>query len=152
MYDPKYACSALGKGHEESLAGYGAIDAGGEGDPTVAYTGEPETGSNIPTAVEYLCDGMPFKLSKDDVYITNGGAQAINVSLSVLAREHANILLPRPGFLIYEAMCAYHGIEARHYPLIPERDWEVDLDEVRALADSNPSNPTGTVFSDHRLL
>eukprot|EP01018_Ginkgo_biloba_P040541 Gb_27507 [translate_table: standard] len=128
-------------GHEESLVGYGATDAGGEGDPAVAYTGEPETGSNIPTA-----------LSKDDVYITNGGAQAIDVSLSVLAREHANILLPRPGFPIYEAMCAYHGIEARHYPLIPERDWEVDLDEVRTLADSNPSNPTGTVFSHHRLL
>eukprot|EP01018_Ginkgo_biloba_P025806 Gb_16740 [translate_table: standard] len=108
---------------------------------------------------DYLSPGLPYKLTADDVYLTIGCAQAIEVSLSVLARKGTNILLPKPGFPQYEALLAYKGIEARHYNLVPERDWEVDLDQVMKIADSNtaamvlinPSNPCGTVFSHDHL-
>lgn len=44
--------------------------------------------------------------------------------------------------------------------MIPENNWEVDLDQVEALADDktvamviiNPSNPCGAVFSYEHLL
>lgn len=108
---------------------------------------------------DYLSRGFPYKLSEDDVYLTCGCSQAIDLALSVLAREGANILLPRPGFPQYEALMAYKGIEARHYDLVPERGWEVDLDQLDAIADSNtvamviinPSNPCGTVFTHDHL-
>ena len=108
---------------------------------------------------DYVSRGLPYKLSEDDVYLTCGCSQAIDVALSVLAREGANILLPRPGFPRYETLLAYKGIEARHYDLVPERGWEVDLEQFEALADSNtvamviinPCNPCGTIFSHDHL-
>lgn len=108
---------------------------------------------------DYLSRGLPYKLSEDDVYLTCGCSQAIDVALSVLACKGANILLPRPGFPQYEAVLAYKGIEVRHYDLVPERDWEVDLDQLEAIADGNtvamviinPSNPCGTIFSHDHL-
>ncbi|GMY39508.1 nicotianamine aminotransferase 1-like [Fagus crenata] len=98
-------------------------------------------------------------LSPDDVYITVGCTQAIEVVVSVLARPNANILLPKPGYPHYEARTSCSNLEARHFDLIPERGWEVDLDSVEALADENtvamviinPSNPCGNVFMSQHL-
>ncbi|XP_068667214.1 tyrosine aminotransferase-like [Aristolochia californica] len=108
---------------------------------------------------EYLNRDLPYKLSPDDVFLTLGCTQAIEIILSVLAQPHANILLPRPGFPFYEARAAHCGLEVRHFDLLPDQNWEVDLDAVRALADRNtvavviinPGNPCGNVFTYEHL-
>eukprot|EP00258_Populus_trichocarpa_P051467 XP_024467486.1 probable aminotransferase TAT2 isoform X1 [Populus trichocarpa] len=108
---------------------------------------------------EYLSRDLPYKLSSDDVFITSGCTQAIDVALAMLARPGANILLPRPGFPIYELCAAFRHLEVRHFDLLPEKGWEVDLDAVEALADQNtvalviinPGNPCGNVYSYQHL-
>ncbi|KAG5551964.1 hypothetical protein RHGRI_010153 [Rhododendron griersonianum] len=108
---------------------------------------------------DYLSKDLPYKLSSEDVYVTLGCGQAIEVILTVLARPNANILLPRPGFFLYEIRAAYCQLEVRHFDLLPEKGWEVDLDAVEALADENtaaiviinPGNPCGNVFTHQHL-
>ncbi|KAG1334992.1 hypothetical protein COCNU_03G011110 [Cocos nucifera] len=108
---------------------------------------------------EYLSLDLPYKLSPDDIFLTGGCTQAIEVIISVLARPGANILLPRPGYPFYESRCAFSGLEVRHFNLVLERSWEVDLDSVEALADENtvvmvvinPGNPGGNVFTNQHL-
>uniref|UniRef100_A0A6N2NH20 Aminotransferase class I/classII large domain-containing protein n=1 Tax=Salix viminalis TaxID=40686 RepID=A0A6N2NH20_SALVM len=108
---------------------------------------------------EYLSRDLPYKLSSDDVFITSGCTQAIDVALAMLARPGANILLPRPGFPIYELCAAFRHLEVRHFDLLPEKGWEVDLDTIEALADQNtvavviinPGNPCGNVYSYQHL-
>lgn len=108
---------------------------------------------------EYLSQDLPNKLSPDDVYLTLGCTQAIECILTVLAHSKANILLPRPGFPYYEAMAAPKHIEIRYFDLVPEKDWEVDLDAVEAIADENtvamvvinPGNPCGNVYTYQHL-
>ncbi|GMY10161.1 nicotianamine aminotransferase 1-like [Fagus crenata] len=108
---------------------------------------------------KHLSKDFPYQLSPDDVYITVGCTQAIEVVVSVLARPNANILLPKPSYPHYEARTSCSNLEARHFDLIPERGWEVDLDSVEALADENtvamviinPSNPCGNVFMSQHL-
>ncbi|CAK9160819.1 unnamed protein product [Ilex paraguariensis] len=108
---------------------------------------------------ESLSQELPYKLSADNVYLTLGCAQAIEVILAVLARPNANILLSRPGYPYYEARAAYSHLEFRHFDLLPEKGWEVDLDRVEALADENtvvmvivnPGNPCGNVFTYQHL-
>ncbi|KAL5864820.1 hypothetical protein ACOSQ3_002334 [Xanthoceras sorbifolium] len=82
---------------------------------------------------------LPYKLSPDDVYLTSGCAQAMEIIVTVLAS---------PSHL-----------EVRHYDLLPDKGWEVDLDAVKALADENtvailvvnPGSPCGNVFSHDHL-
>ncbi|KAJ0112346.1 hypothetical protein Patl1_02317 [Pistacia atlantica] len=85
-------------------------------------------------------------------------AQAMEIIVTVFAYPVANILLPRVGFPNYDARCAFSHLEVRHYDLLPEKGWEVDLDGVKAPADENtvgiltinPGSPCGNVFSyDH---
>ncbi|KAG0503423.1 hypothetical protein HPP92_003495 [Vanilla planifolia] len=108
---------------------------------------------------DHLSEDLPYKLSPEDVFLTSGCTQAIEIVVSVLSRPGANILLPRPGFPFYEARCAFSGLEVRHFNLVPEREWEIDLNMVEALADGNtaamvvinPCNPCGSVFSYQHL-
>ena len=108
---------------------------------------------------QYLSRDLPYELSANDVYLTSGCAQAIEVVCSALARHGANILLPRPGYLFYEARAVFNGMEARYFDLVPERGWEVDLDGLQALADGNtvamvivnPGNPCGNVYTYEHL-
>ncbi|KAH9792298.1 Aminotran 1 2 domain-containing protein [Citrus sinensis] len=107
----------------------------------------------------YLNRDLPCKLSPDDVHLTAGCKQAIQVILTVLARPGANILLPKPGFPLYEANARHTHLEIRHFDLLPEKGWEVDLDGLEALADENtvamvivnPGNPCGNVFTYQHL-
>lgn len=108
---------------------------------------------------EHLSKGVEHGIRGDDVYMTVGGTQAIQVCLTVLASPGCNLLLPRPGFAPYEAICEIVGIEPRFYDLAPHRGWGLDLSQIRSLADANtaglviinPNNPCGAVYSPAHL-
>ncbi|KAI6697318.1 hypothetical protein NL676_017437 [Syzygium grande] len=108
---------------------------------------------------EYLSRDLPYKLLPDDVFVTSGCKDAIQVMINVLARAGSNVLLPRPGFPRYETFCAFSQLEVRHYELLPDKGWEVCLDSIEALTDKktaaivviNPGNPCGNVYSHWHL-
>ncbi|KAI5661724.1 hypothetical protein M9H77_21047 [Catharanthus roseus] len=141
-----------------SIAQQAVIDALSSGkfngySPTV---GLPQTRKAI---AGYLSSDLPYQLSPDDVYVTAGCTQAIDLALTTLARPGSNVLIPRPGFPIYGLCTGFRNIEARYFDLLPENGWEVDLDAVEALADHNtvaiviinPGNPCGNVYSHQHL-
>ncbi|KAJ8534566.1 hypothetical protein K7X08_016294 [Anisodus acutangulus] len=59
----------------------------------------------------------------------------------------------------YEARAACSNVEVRHFDLLPEKGWEVDLESVKALVDDNtiaiviinPGNPCRNVFTSEHL-
>lgn len=73
-----------------------------------------------------------------------------------------SLLIPQPGFTLYETLAGSKGIEALHYPLDAEKNWEIRLDEVekmmkgrkkiKAWLINNPSNPCGSVYSKAHLI
>jgi tyrosine aminotransferase/nicotianamine aminotransferase len=107
----------------------------------------------------HLSSDLPYELSLDDIFLTAGGTQAIEVVISVLAQPGTNILLPRPGYPNYEARAALKNLEVRHFDLIPEKGWEIDIDSLESIADKNttamviinPNNPCGSVYSREHL-
>ncbi|PHU01184.1 Tyrosine aminotransferase [Capsicum chinense] len=106
----------------------------------------------------YLSRDLPYDLSPEDVCVTAGCTQAIEITMSILAKTNCNILLPRPGFPTYALCAAFRNVEVRYYDLVPENNWRVDLKAIEDLADQNtiaiviinPGNPCGNVyFYDH---
>lgn len=123
------------------------------------YTGPPGLLPARKAVAEYISSDLPYKLSPDDVHLTMGCKQAIQAVISALAHSNANILLPMPGFGMYDAAATYSGLEIRNYNLLQDKGWEVDLDSVEAVADDNtaaivvinPGNPCGTVYTHQQL-
>ncbi|KAJ9550338.1 hypothetical protein OSB04_014383 [Centaurea solstitialis] len=139
-----------------------AADAISEAVRSAEFNGYSPTGgvlSGRRAVAEYLSQDLPNKLSPDDVYLTMGCKQAAQTILTVLAGSKSNILFPKPGFPYYEVFAQSCHLEARHFDLLPEKDWEIDLDSVVAVADENtvamviinPGNPCGSVFTHQHL-
>lgn len=108
---------------------------------------------------EYLNLSLENKLTGDDVFMTVGCKQAIELAVDILAKPKANVLLPRPGFPWDVVRSLYKNLEVRSYDFIPQKNFEIDLDSVRALADENtfaifiinPHNPNGNTYSEAHL-
>eukprot|EP00189_Rhodosorus_marinus_P010630 CAMPEP_0184739176 /NCGR_PEP_ID=MMETSP0315-20130426/2018_1 /TAXON_ID=101924 /ORGANISM="Rhodosorus marinus, Strain UTEX LB 2760" /LENGTH=450 /DNA_ID=CAMNT_0027207729 /DNA_START=146 /DNA_END=1498 /DNA_ORIENTATION=- len=109
----------------------------------------------------YMDPKKGVHVEPEDVILTSGCSHALQMTVTALVDPsgNQNILLPRPGFPLYNTIAEHVGVEIREYPLDPDRDWEVDLDALDQLMDSrtaailinNPSNPCGSVYSERHL-
>lgn len=108
---------------------------------------------------DYLNRDLPKKLSPDDVFMTVGCKQAIELAVDTLAKPNANILLPKPGYPSNLIRSIFKHLEVRNYEFLREKNYEIDLDSVRAAADENtfaifiinPHNPNGNTYSEAHL-
>jgi len=93
------------------------------------------------------------------VFLTAGCSQGLEKAISSLAFKGCNILLPTPGFPLYETICSFYGVEPRFYSLQGCKRWEANADHIEALADDNttallvcnPGNPTGQNYSEQHI-
>ena len=109
---------------------------------------------------DYLNRDLPKQLSPDDVFMTVGCKQAIELAVDTLAKPNANILLPKPGYPSNLIRSIFKHLEVRNYEFLREKNYEIDLDSVRAAADENtfaifiinPHNPNGNTYSEAHLV
>ena len=101
------------------------------------------------------------QISADDVYFFNGLGDAVAKIFGFLKRE-ARVIGPTPAYSTHSsAEAAHSGYEHLTYNLIPEKDWEPDVEEIYNKAKYNdsiagilvisPGNPTGAVVSRNTL-
>jgi len=106
------------------------------------------------------------KVDPEDVVVASGCSGALELILTALLRDNGSqeslVLVPQPGFPLYQVIAESHGASVVHYKLDSERDWSVDLSDLECLLDlhkdrvcgvviTNPSNPCGSVFSKSHL-
>jgi tyrosine aminotransferase len=100
-------------------------------------------------------------VSSDNVVVASGCSGTLELVLTALLDEDSILLVPKPGFPLYQVICESHGASVAHYELDPDRQWECNLehmeelilsyDRVRGIVINNPSNPTGSVYTEHHL-
>ena len=97
--------------------------------------------------------------SVQDVFVTSGVSETVDICLSALLNPGDNLLTPSPDYPLYSAMLAKLGIELNTYSLNEDDDWQPDLIDVhknigprtRGIVLINPNNPTGAVCSRRML-
>jgi alanine-synthesizing transaminase len=104
-------------------------------------------------AAEYTANGFP--MTADRVFITAGTSEGIELTLSAVVDEGAEVLVPMPTYPLYTAVLAKLDAKAKYYRLDPSHGWMPDLEHLkslvtpatRALVVIDPNNPTGAVYS-----
>ncbi|XP_013201163.2 tyrosine aminotransferase-like [Amyelois transitella] len=99
------------------------------------------------------------KIFAEDVVLCSGSAHALEMAITVLANPGMNILVPRPGYMIYKTIAEGLGITIKFYDLLPNDQWKINLKDLENKLDNNtaaiiiinPSNPCGSVYTEEHL-
>jgi alanine-synthesizing transaminase len=94
-----------------------------------------------------------------DVFVTSGASEAVDVCLTALVNPGENVLIPRPDYPLYSAVLSKLEIPVTTYDLNEDDSWQPDLEDIqkkitprtRALVLINPNNPTGSICSRSML-
>jgi aspartate/methionine/tyrosine aminotransferase len=96
-----------------------------------------------------------FDVSPDRVFVTVGGKGVMLYAILGLVDEGAEVIVPDPGYPIYESLTRFVGGRAVPIPIRQENDFRLDVDELaslvtprtRLLVINSPANPTGGVLT-----
>ncbi|MBI2817442.1 MAG: aminotransferase class I/II-fold pyridoxal phosphate-dependent enzyme [Acidobacteria bacterium] len=88
-----------------------------------------------------------------EIFVTSGVSEGIEVSMAALLDPGDNMLIPAPGYPLYEATLAKLGCMPVYYHLDEANAWQPDVGEMAKLVNSrtrgivvmNPNNPTGAI-------
>ena len=115
----------------------------------------------LPSAVEAVRREAERKgiTTVQNVFITQGVGETVDVCLTALLNRGENILTPSPDYPLYSACLTKLGIELNAYELNEDNGWQPDLADIerkitpktRGIVLINPNNPTGAIYSRQTL-
>ena len=86
---------------------------------------------------------------KENIVITNGASEGIDLTLRALTEQGASVLLPRPYYYSYPHNVVLAGMAPKYYDLVGGKiDWENFKNQakgVKAVVINSPGNPTGMI-------
>ncbi|PID52018.1 MAG: hypothetical protein CR972_03890 [Candidatus Moraniibacteriota bacterium] len=86
---------------------------------------------------------------KENIIITNGASEGIDLALRALYEKDAKILIPRPYYYSYPHNVKYAHMTCRYYDLVKGKidikNFKEKVKNCKAVIINSPGNPTGTV-------
>jgi aspartate/methionine/tyrosine aminotransferase len=96
-----------------------------------------------------------FPVDPSQVFVTVGGKGVMLYAILGIVDPGDEVLVPDPGYPIYESLTRFVGGTPVAVPIRQELDFRIDLDELRSLVTpktrmlviNSPANPTGGVLT-----
>ena len=102
-----------------------------------------------------------INLSVDDIIVTCGGSEAVQMAFMVCLNPGDEVIVPEPAYANYMGFACETGAVVRTitthiedgFALPPVEEFEKLINErTRAIMICNPNNPTGTLYSREELM
>ena len=127
--------------------------------PVLAYAPSPGIPELI-DAIQNYYDKLDMHFDEGDILITNGGSEALQITMNCILDNDDEILIPEPFYPNYNTMTRTCGASIRPIPTCPEEGYRYAEREkieslinehTRAIMVTNPGNPTGVVLSHEEM-
>jgi hypothetical protein len=100
-------------------------------------------------AADFARRGFPLPAGR--VLLSASTSEAYAFLFKLLCDPGDDVLVPRPGYPLFEFLATLESVEVRTYPVAHDGDWHIDLaalraaltPRTRAIVVVNPGNPTG---------
>ena len=115
--------------------------------------------AGLKEAREAIAAHMKPAVRPEDVFVTAGVSEALDLALTALLEAGDEVLLPSPGYPLYNAIAARLQAKVVPYFLDESKGWALDADDIaskvsprtKAIVICNPNNPTGAVATRAQL-
>lgn len=123
------------------------------------YAPDPRGSREAREAAASLYSGLVPAPEAEDFFLTASTSEAYSLLFSLLCAPGDQVLVPRPGYPLFEHLAAQAKVTVGHYTLTPG-SWEITpeaLDSAwtprtKVLVAISPHNPTGRVFTAEEIL
>lgn len=96
----------------------------------------------------------------DEVLVTVGGSEAIDLAIRMLVEEGDEVIIPEPCYVSYEPITTLTGgvpvhiqcTEENEFRVTPEQIKDAITDKTKLIVLSYPNNPTGAVLRHEDLV
>ena len=121
----------------------------------LAYTNSKGIPSLLEAFEDYYKE-IGTDLTKEDMIVTNGGSEAISFAFLTLCNENDEIIAFEPYYTNYNIFATQAGVNMVSITTKPEENFRLPTkkeieakitDKTRAFCITNPSNPTGRVYT-----
>ena len=111
-------------------------------------------------AIQKYYDNLGMHFEKDEIQITTGGSEALQIVLNCMLDDGDEILIPEPYYPNYNTMVNLTGGKIVPIPSSPEEGYHYAerakieaciTDKTRAIMCTNPGNPTGVVLTPEEM-
>ncbi|MBR4656850.1 MAG: pyridoxal phosphate-dependent aminotransferase [Oscillospiraceae bacterium] len=125
----------------------------------LAYANSPGAGFMRDAVVDYY-HRIGVDYTRDDVLITTGGSEALQILFLCILDEGSEVIVPEPFYSNYTTFIQAAGGVIRPLSTVPEEDYSYAKpalleslinEKTRAIAIINPQNPTGNVLTREEL-
>ena len=127
--------------------------------PVLEYAPSP----GVPALIEAIRDyyaALDMHFAAEDILITNGGSEALQITMNCILDDGDEILIPEPFYPNYNTMARTCGAVIHPVSTSPEEGYfyadrrriEAEITpRTRAILVTNPGNPTGVVLSPEEM-
>lgn len=127
--------------------------------PVLEYAPSPGVPELI-EAIRLYYEKLGINFASDEILITTGGSEALQIVMNCLLDDGDEIIIPEPFYPNYNTMVNTCGALIRPVPTTPEEAYRyADRERIeplinertRAILCTNPGNPTGVVLTPEEM-
>lgn len=104
-----------------------------------------------PQAREAVAAMYGGAVSPEDLLLTASTSEAYSMLFRVLCDPGDEVLIPQPGYPLFDMIGAFDSVVLKQYPLLRDHGWHIDFAALeaaitlrtRAIVIVHPNNPTG---------
>jgi len=127
--------------------------------PVLEYAPSPGIPALI-DAIQKYYDNLDMHFEKDEILITTGGSEALQIVMNCILDDGDEILIPEPYYPNYNTMVKLTGGCIKPITTTPEEGYHYAdrakieaciTPKTRAIMCTNPGNPTGVVLTPEEM-
>ncbi|TGK21009.1 pyridoxal phosphate-dependent aminotransferase [Leptospira fluminis] len=122
----------------------------------LVYEPEPQGSEVARNCVAEYYRERGLDILPEDLFLTSSSSEAYSYIIKLLCDPGDEILIPSPGYPLFEFLALLEGVKFNSYRLDPIQDWKPDFEGLKEAVSAktkllflvSPNNPTGSTLSE----